>query len=112
VVNDQVFSPTCAPDLAAAVLALVKAEGRGLFHVSGSGACTWHEMAVATLDAAGLSVPVEAIRSAELGAAAPRPAYSVLDNGRYRSLGLPPLRPWHEALLELVRSLSSRGQAP
>ena len=86
------FSPTYSPDLAAAALALVKAGARGLVHVSGAGACSWHELAVAALRLAGVEAPVEAIRAADLNLAAARPRYSVLDNGRYQGFGLPALR--------------------
>jgi dTDP-4-dehydrorhamnose reductase len=102
VVADQVFSPTYAPDLAGGVLALVEAGARGLFHVTNQGSCTWHEMATAALEIAGPRVAVQAIRTEELGAAARRPAYSVLDNARYLGLGLTPLRPWREALRDML----------
>jgi dTDP-4-dehydrorhamnose reductase len=98
VVADQLFAPTCAADLAAASLALVRAGGRGVFHVTNAGACSWHELASAALAASGLDVPVERITVADLGLPARRPAYSVLDCGRYLGLGLPPLRSWREAL--------------
>jgi dTDP-4-dehydrorhamnose reductase len=98
VVADQVFAPTCAADLAAASLALVRAGGRGVFHVTNAGSCSWHELAVATLAVCGLDVPVERIPAAELRLPARRPAYSVLDGARYLGLGLPPLRSWREAL--------------
>ena len=102
VVADQTFSPTYAPDLAAGLLALIDARARGLVHLTNDGACTWHEMAVAALDLAGIRVPVEAIRAQDLGLPARRPAYSVLDNARYRALGLPPLRHWRDALREML----------
>jgi dTDP-4-dehydrorhamnose reductase len=102
VVSDQVFSPTYAPDLAGGILALLDAGARGLFHVTNQGSCTWNEMATAALEMAGPRVPVQAIRTDELGAPARRPAYSVLDNARYRGLGLVPLRPWREALREML----------
>jgi dTDP-4-dehydrorhamnose reductase len=104
VVADQTFSPTYVPDLADALVTLVERGARGLFHVANSGSCTWHELAVASLEAVSLRVPVEAIRSAELGAAARRPTYSVLSNARYCSLGLPALRHWREALTEYLTS--------
>jgi dTDP-4-dehydrorhamnose reductase len=102
VVDDQRFSPTYAPDLAAAIVALVDARARGLVHVTNDGVCSWYELAVAALEIVGLSVPVERIRSSDLGAAARRPASSVLSNERYRGLGLPPLRHWREALTALL----------
>jgi dTDP-4-dehydrorhamnose reductase len=98
VVADQVFAPTCAADLAAASLALVRAGGRGVFHVTNAGTCSWHELASAALAASGLDVPVERTTTAELHLPARRPAYSVLDGARYLGLGLPPLRSWREAL--------------
>lgn len=102
VVADQVFSPTYAPDLASALVALVDANARGLFHVTNAGTCSWHELAEAAVSAAGLDVPIERIGAAELHRPAARPAYSVLSNERYLSFGLPPRRDWREALTDLV----------
>ncbi len=98
VVADQVFAPTCAADLAAGSIALVRAGARGVFHVTNAGSCSWHELAEAALAAVGLEVPVERISVADLKLPARRPAYSVLDGSRYLGLGLPPLRSWREAL--------------
>jgi dTDP-4-dehydrorhamnose reductase len=98
VVADQYFAPTCAEDLARAAVALVRARARGLFHVANDGSCSWHELACAALAAAGVSARVEPIALADLALPAPRPRYSVLACGRYRALGLPPLRHWRDAL--------------
>ncbi|PYQ17002.1 MAG: dTDP-4-dehydrorhamnose reductase [Acidobacteria bacterium] len=103
VVDDQVFAPTYAADLAEALLALVDGGARGLVHVTNSGTCSWHELATAALDIAGVRVRVEAIRSRDLGAPARRPAYSVLAHDRARAFGLPPLRSWRDALAEFLR---------
>lgn len=105
VVDDQVFAPTYAPDLAAALLALVDSGARGLVHVTNEGSCTWHALAVAALRCASLPDAVEAISTSALRAPAARPAYSVLSTERYRALGLPPLRPWRDALVELISRL-------
>jgi len=103
VVGDQLFSPTYAPDLAAAVVALIDGGARGLVHVTNEGACSWHELAVAGLELGGVRAEVERITTADLGAAARRPAYSVLSTARYQSLGGPTLRPWREAVAEMLR---------
>lgn len=103
VVDDQVLSPTYAPDLAAAMVALLQAGVRGLFHVTNAGSCSWHALAVAALRQAGLDAAmVQPITSRDLGAPAARPSYSVLSNERYQSLGLPPLRTWEAALADLL----------
>jgi dTDP-4-dehydrorhamnose reductase len=98
VVDDEVFAPTCASDLATALVALVRAGARGLVHVTNAGSCSWHDLAVAALAVAGLEAPVARIRAAELHLPARRPAYSVLDTSRGIALGLPPQRHWKDAL--------------
>jgi len=100
VVADQIFSPTYAPDLAAAMVSLLEGKGRGCFHITNSGSCSWHGLAVATLRLAGLSPEVEESRSELEPGRARRPAYSVLSNARYLSMGFPILKPWNEALAE------------
>jgi len=102
VVNDQVSSPTYAPDLAAALVTLVEQGARGLLHVTNSGACSPYDLATAALEIAGIHARIEPIRTADLGAPARRPAYSVLDNSRARAAGLPPLRSWRDALAEFL----------
>lgn len=100
IVSDQEVSTTYAPDLAAALIALVERGARGLFHVVNEGTCTWHALAVEVLRQAGVDAPVEAVTSEELNAPARRPRYSVLSTAKYRALGLPPLREWRAALAD------------
>jgi len=102
VVNDQMSSPTYAPDLAAALVTLVERGARGLLHVTNSGACSPYDLAAAALEIAGIHARIEPIRTADLGAPARRPAYSVLDNGRAHAVGLAPLRSWRDALAEFL----------
>jgi len=106
VVADQTGSPTSASDLAEAILRfLALGPPPGLFHIVNSGSATWHEVAVATLSAAGIQAEVEAIATADWPTPARRPRYSVLDCSKVHRLGLPPLRHWGEALAEFVQSL-------
>jgi dTDP-4-dehydrorhamnose reductase len=102
VVDDQVLSPTYAPDLAAAIVALVEAGVRGLFHVTGAGSTSWHGFAAAAVRLAGIEASVQAVKAKDYAAPAARPAYSVLSNRRYLSLGLPALRGWEAALADLL----------
>jgi dTDP-4-dehydrorhamnose reductase len=103
VVDDQRFAPTFAPDLAAALVALIDARATGTVHVTNEGACTWYELAVAALEMADVSPAVDRISSAELSAPARRPAYSVLSTARFADLTGRPLRPWRDALAEMLR---------
>jgi dTDP-4-dehydrorhamnose reductase len=100
IVSDQEISATHVPDLAAALVALVEAQCRGIYHVVNEGTCTWHSLAVEVLKQAGLDAPVEAVTSEELGAPARRPRYSVLSTEKYRGQGLPPLPDWRAALAD------------
>jgi dTDP-4-dehydrorhamnose reductase len=98
VVADQWGSPTWTGHLAPAIVRLVERGPAGTFHLTNSGATTWHGFAEAILEEAGLHVPVEPIASADYPTPAPRPAYSVLANRAWHTLGEEPLPPWRDGL--------------
>jgi dTDP-4-dehydrorhamnose reductase len=113
VVSDQRGSPTNALDLADAILALARelAHGRtGIagrtFHVTNSGDASWLELAETILAAAarhGLpSARVRPIATSDWPTPAPRPAYSVLDNRAFTEATGQTLRPWRDAVDDLV----------
>jgi dTDP-4-dehydrorhamnose reductase len=93
VVSDQSINPTYAADLAVAAIALAATDTEGVVHVVNSGCSTWHELALATLDAFGSAGEIAAVSSAELGAPAPRPPNGCLESSRTE-----PLRPWRDGL--------------
>jgi dTDP-4-dehydrorhamnose reductase len=95
VVSDQRVNPTYARDLAPAAIRLAASQMSGLVHLVGEGCCAWDEFARAALAECGLDAEVEAVTSAELAAAAPRPL-----NGCLGSARTAPLRPWHEGLAD------------
>lgn len=99
VVTDQVLTPTYTFDLARLILAVLEKGVAGTYHLTSAGECSWYEFARATLELAGIHAELQPISSAELGARARRPAYSVLASERLAALGLSPLRSWREALL-------------
>ena len=103
VVADQVCTPTAAADLAEMVGSLVATGRHGLYHLTNGGSCSWYEFARAAFRLAGVDVEPAPIPSREYGAAARRPAYSVLANAAAAAAGLPPLRPWPEALTAYLR---------
>ena len=102
VVDDQIFSPTYAPELARETLDLIGAGARGAVHVTNSGTTTWHDFARAAFVGTGLRPNLRAVSSSEYGAPAARPRYSVLDNGHAIELGAAPMRPWQDALSEYL----------
>ncbi len=105
VVSDRHCTPSYVPHVARAVLFLV---GRGAvtrsawgtYHVTNRGATTWYGFAQQIVRHAGLEVTLEPITAAAYGAAAPRPAYSVLDTAAYHRLGGPAMPDWQSALAE------------
>ncbi|HUY25331.1 MAG TPA: dTDP-4-dehydrorhamnose reductase [Candidatus Saccharimonadales bacterium] len=102
VVADQEGTPTWTGHLAPALSRLLEQESFGLYHLSGSGSTTWLHFAKSILAEVGIAATVEATTTAEWGAPAPRPRYSVLDNLNWRQLGLAPLPAWEEGLLQYV----------
>jgi dTDP-4-dehydrorhamnose reductase len=103
VVNDQEVNPTSTMDLAKATIALVATKHFGLYHLTNSGSCSWHEFAKTIFELAGVKANLSAVTSQEYGARAARPKYSVLANAASESLGLPRQRLWREALAEYLR---------
>ena len=95
VVDDQVGFPTYTGHLAEALLRVATARATGILHAGGDEPCTWHDLARAIFDAAGLEVAVQRGRTADLGRPAPRPAYSVLGTERADA---PRLAPWRDGL--------------
>lgn len=103
VVTDEVGCPTYTPDLAEGLWRLLEAGGRGVFHMTGQGACSRLELARAALDEAGMAqVPIAGILSAEWDSPTVRPLDCRLGDSRLAGLGIEPLRPWREALRDYV----------
>jgi dTDP-4-dehydrorhamnose reductase len=98
VVADQTCTPSYTVDVATAAAGLIGTQRYGLYHLTNGGTTTWHDFAAAIFELAGVKANLAATTSREYGAAARRPVYSVLSQGAYEALGLPPMRPWREAL--------------
>jgi dTDP-4-dehydrorhamnose reductase len=101
VVNDQLGRPTSAEQLAETTLELLDAGGRGTFHGTDAGQCTWFELARAAVAEAGLPCQVDPCSSAEYPSPARRPSYSVLDLSRTEAL-IGPRLSWQESLARVV----------
>ncbi len=103
VVTDQLLTPTYTKDLAAKIKELLQTEAYGLYHITNSSECSWYEFASKIFELLGMKPDFGPTTSAEFGAKAKRPAYSVLAHERLKQLGLDDLRPWPEALEAYLR---------
>ena len=104
VVHDQVLGPTYTADLAEGIARLLAATPPGgIYHLTNAGACSWFDFASRIFELCALAPDLAPTTSAEYKAPADRPPYSVLANTRAAALGLPPLRPWYEALKDYLR---------
>lgn len=98
VVADQYVSPTYTHDLAVAMGQLIETRKYGTYHITNSNSCSWFELATAVFAITKLTPNISGTTSAEFGAKAKRPLYSVLENGALERAGVPRLRTWREGL--------------
>lgn len=103
VVNDQISTPTCAvtfgKHLADFITAAqVKATPGGVYHYSMEGQASWYELAVAIRDSVNSRSQVTPIASDAYSSGVKRPAYSKLDNTRFKQVLGYDLPHWTEGL--------------
>src|SRR5204863_4986480 len=106
VVDDQRGSPTWSRHLAEALVRIAgERPDPGIYHVTNSGDVTWHGFARAIFSAVGADPErVRPVTTEDFPRPAPRPAYSVLGNGRWRAAGFDPLPSWEDALAAAVQT--------
>ncbi len=118
VVADQQGSPTWAGDIAAAILAVLgrlrsgSPIGYGIYHFAGVPRASWHDLAVAALQAAGASCPVRPIGTADWPTAARRPPWSVLDSSRFAGAFGHAAPDWRRALPQVAGALAGGPAGP
>ncbi|EIT84615.1 spore coat polysaccharide synthesis [Fictibacillus macauensis ZFHKF-1] len=98
VICEQWGSPTYAPDLVHAVMALIPCES-GVYHFSNEGMCSWYDFAREIYRLSGAhSHLVQPKKMANYHSEAQRPSYSVLAKTKFQATtGCEP-RGWQEAL--------------
>jgi len=98
VVDEEVSSPTYAPDLADRTREIILSKMPfGVYHCSNAGSCTWYEFAKEIFLIKGVAVELNRVSGDHFKREAKRPAYSVL-----LSTKLSPMRPWQDALKEYL----------
>ena len=114
IVNDQWGSPTAAPEIARAIVALSQRllAGTGIFgtfHFCGLGATSWYGFAQEIFRLRGGAGPeLAAIPTSAYPTPARRPANSRLDAGKFQRLYGVSARPWRDSLAECMAAIAAR----
>ena len=107
-VFDQVGSPTCARDLARAIVTAITAGEwhPGIYHYSNEGVISWYDFTLAIHRIAGITAcDVQPCHSDEFPAKAHRPAYSVLDKTKFKATFGTRVPYWLDSLEATIKSL-------
>ena len=108
VVFDQIGSPTCARDLARAIITVITADQwhGGIYHFSNEGVISWYDFALAIHRLAGITTcDVQPCHSGEFPAKAHRPAYSVLDKTKFKTTFGVRVPYWQDSLDATIKQL-------
>ncbi|WP_035767364.1 dTDP-4-dehydrorhamnose reductase [Butyrivibrio sp. NC2002] len=107
VVMDQLGTPTSTYELARAIHFLLETENYGLFHGTCEGDTNWADFTEEIFRIAGKNTRVNHVTSAEYSAknpqAAPRPAYSILENYMFKLTSDFMFADWHDAIEKYMK---------
>jgi len=113
VVRDQVGAPTYAPDLAGAILEIIRKtlDGKlpwvpGIYHYSNAGKISWFDFAEAIRSGIESDCNVRPITTAEFPTPAKRPAFSLLDTSRIRETYQIAIPRWQDSLEVCLKKTS------
>jgi len=96
-VDDEIASPTYAPDLAAATRRIIETMPPGLYHAANAGKCSWYEFASEIFRLRNISIDISFVS----GKMFPRPASRPHDASLV-SVKLSSQRSWQDALREYL----------
>jgi len=109
VVKDQLGTPTSTRELAKAIHYLLGTQNYGVFHGTCEGDTNWADFTEEIFRLTGKNTKVNHVTSAEYAQknpqAAPRPAYSILDNYMFRLTSDFRFADWHDALEVYLKDL-------
>lgn len=108
-VADQRVQPTFTADLAAALLAAVDADARGLVHLTNSGESSWYDFTVEIMRLAAVEVPIEPVQTTIAPGGVGRPLNGLLARPAADTAGLAALRGWQDALSDYMDRAGMRA---
>lgn len=104
VVDDQIGTPTYTYDLSRLLVDMIETEKYGYYHATNEGGyISWADLAEEAYHAAGMSVKVNRVTTAEYGLSkAARPENSRLDKAKLLEEGFKPLPDWKDAVRRYI----------
>lgn len=113
IVNDQKGCPTSAHDLANIILEILKEDPKkyGLYHFSNHGETTWFGFASKIAEIENSPVKLYPITTDKYPTPAKRPKYSVLNCNKIEKELHWKIRPWEEALSDVLKMLKADNHA-
>lgn len=107
VVNDQIGAPTYAYDLAKAIMSIIKSSKwePGIYHFSNSGKISWYDFAIAIKELTGSECKVNPIPTSQYPTPAKRPAFSLLDTSKIKSVYGVTIPEWKASLTKCLDHL-------
>jgi len=108
VVDDQYGSPTWSYRLAQQISRLVDTDGRGTFHATSEGHCTWYELAECFLEKMDVPHILVPCTSEEYPTPAARPKNSILENRHLKNKKMNIMRHWIDDLDRFVSKFRER----
>lgn len=94
VVNDQFGSPTWSHSLARQIRKLIEVKGKGIYHTTSEGYCTWYEAAEHFLRQMGIEHRIRPCSTEEYPTPALRPKNSILKNARLQEENIDSMAHW------------------
>lgn len=112
VVDDQMGQPTSAADLAQFVFkSLSQGDLVGTYHACNSGSASWYEFARMIFELNGNDTSrVSPIKSSEYPQVAKRPPYSVLNQEKWKTVGIDPMQSWQKALSDTIQLIQQKKE--
>jgi len=98
VVDDMFFSPSYTLHVAQAIRRIIENAPFGIYHVAGSGYCSWYEFAKTALEWSNIDADIAPIKYADFQSNVKRPMFSALENRAMKEAGLPDLPHWKDGL--------------
>lgn len=109
VVNDQIGSPTCAADLAEAIIKIISSDKweSGIYNFSNEGIISWFDFANEIKRLIHSHCVINPLTTEQFPTPAKRPKYSVLDKTKIQNTFSIYLKDWKESLKVCIEKLKS-----